>query len=389
MANEYSKITSVEVHNFMPYKYAKAVFDEQGILNIKGYNSSGKSAFEIAIAVCLMDMYKSKQGKFIKHGEQYFRVVVNFDDGISIVRDKYDNGQSLYEMYEDGKCIFTTKQGNKLAKVSDVPTPIQQYLDLIGTDTGFLNYQQRKDPLWLVETKGAENYNDLNEVLKTEEISRANAMLNSDINSLNSEIAMIEAELQRKELRLEATKGITNELVEALVEKNAETSLISSREVAINDASSVIKEVTSIIIPEEINKIEGIGRVKDLEGIQDTVSRLGEVVVTPVVERVVNVDRLSQIGKLQSDIEEIQEMQISYPEMSKIEGLERQKALSSIYSTLKSLYDVVKNVKELELSEDALIKEKEQFVSQAKKDGTIYVECKNCGTLMEVNTSGI
>mgnify|MGYP003093532149 CR=1 FL=1 len=78
----YSKITSVEIKNFMGYESGKIQFDESGVINIKGYNDSGKSAMLTACAVAMMDAYKQKQAKFIRFGEDYFGIVVSFDDGV-------------------------------------------------------------------------------------------------------------------------------------------------------------------------------------------------------------------------------------------------------------------------------------------------------------------
>lgn len=381
---EGSKISSVEVHNFMAYKYAKVYFDETGILNIKGFNSSGKSAFEMAIAICLMNILVSKQGNFIRHGERYFRIVVNFDDGISIVRDKYDNGQSLYEMYKDGECIFTTKQGNKLAKVSGVPSPIKKYLDLIETDIGYLNYQTCKDPLWLVETKGAENYNSLNEVLKTQEISRANAMLNSDINSLNSEIAMIEAELQRKELQLEACKGVSRELVDALADKELEVKLLSEKDSSLDSMLKGISEISSISLPCEMERISS-KRLKALEDLQKTLVELNAIQVPAHVDTV-NTKRLASLEALSSTASN-KELNTSIgEEVSKVD-CKKQSKLSDIYKELKQCAAINKELNSLIKEEEKLTSEKALFVEEARKEGKIFVECENCGTLMEVNTN--
>ena len=96
--SEYSKLKSIELQNFMGFIKAKATFDESGSLNLKGYNSSGKSAFLTACAVAMMNAFPNKQAKYIHHGMEYFRIVLCFNDGVVIVRDKYKNGQSLYEM---------------------------------------------------------------------------------------------------------------------------------------------------------------------------------------------------------------------------------------------------------------------------------------------------
>lgn len=133
---DYSKLKSVEVINFMGFLKAKIVADETGSWNLKGYNSSGKSAFLTACAVAMMNVYPNKQLKYIHHGKDYFRIILSFDDGVVIVRDKYKNGQSLYEMYKGEEKVYTSKSGDKLTKIDAVPSIIEGYLGMIGTELG-------------------------------------------------------------------------------------------------------------------------------------------------------------------------------------------------------------------------------------------------------------
>lgn len=46
-----SKLVAWEVWNFMSIKHGKVEFDERNIINIKGYNDSGKSAMLRALDV--------------------------------------------------------------------------------------------------------------------------------------------------------------------------------------------------------------------------------------------------------------------------------------------------------------------------------------------------
>jgi len=384
---KFSKITSVEVYNFMAFKHAKAYFDEKGIINIKGYNSSGKSAFEVALAVCLMNMYVAKQNKFIRHGEDYFRVIVTFDDGISIVRDKYVNGQSLYEMYKETECVFTTKQGNMLAKISGVPSPIKSYLELVETDIGYLNYQTCKDPLWLIDTKGAENYTTLNEVLKTEEISRANAMLNADVNSLNSEIAMIESELQRKELQLHSCQGITEGLILALSEKEDEMSVLMYRERLLNSICATLESLSKLRDIPEVEKLNVTKQIK-ISTIYSNIVNLLELKDIPEVSRI-SVERLRSLNNLGNISAQLSESFVDIPEVLKIEGLDKELKLKKIVSELKELLGTSEKLLAIENEEKSLLTEKEHFVEEAKKEGKFFVECENCGTLLEVSAVGV
>lgn len=380
-----SKIDSVEVHNFMSYQYAKATFDESGVLNIKGYNSTGKSAFLTAVGVCLMDLYKGKQGKFIRHGEDYFRVVVNFTDGVSIVKDKYINGQSLYEMYKDGEVFFSTKVGSRLTRVSEVPTPIKSYLDLIQTDQGYLNFQSRRDPLWLVETKGSENYASLNEVLKTEEISRANSMLNADINALNTEIANMQAEKQRKELQLESCVMVSQELVDALSTKDKENQSLQERQKKVLSIAREEEDLKGITIPSEVDKIS-TDRLAEVTKLIKNLEDLKSIKVSCEVTKIENTDRLAEVERLykliKSDGWEV-------PKGSEIDPIktDAQSALSKVFQSFREYVKIYSELGNLNRERKKLEEERDKFMESAKAQGKVFVTCENCGTLLEVSVN--
>lgn len=381
---EYSKITFIEVYNFMSFKHGKVYFDDSNILNIKGYNHSGKSAFLEACAVCLMNKYPRSQSKFIHHGEEYFRIIVAFDDGVVILRDKYYNGQSLYEMYKDEKLIFTTKQGNQFTKVDDVPKPIKDYLGLIEFDLGYLNFQTRKEPLFLVETKGSENYYNLHEALKAEEIARANALLNTDKNALNSSIVELEQELNNDKLLLEEYGSIQESLVVALSEKEVYVQNLLAKQSAIEHIQSLVKSL------EEINNIPEIGiidfrRLKDVNNLRDTFLEYASLRSYPDVEKV-PLKRLSAILDLKEKMVNLNELNVSLEpiNLEKV-NIDSYKSLSTLYSLAKQLKGVEDSLTELQNKETSLNHEKIGVLAEAKEQGIRFVECENCGSLVEVN----
>ena len=157
--NPYSRLLGWEGWNFMSIEHAKVEFDERNIINFKGYNDSGKSAMLQALKVLMSNSEQTKQVLFIKDDKEYFRIVAYFDDGVMIMRDKYINGQSLYEMYKGKECIFSTKQANgALTGVNKVPDPIQEYLGLILYDNTCLNARACFEKQIGVQTTGSENY---------------------------------------------------------------------------------------------------------------------------------------------------------------------------------------------------------------------------------------
>ena len=56
----YSRLEFWEVWNFMSIEHGKCEFDERGIINIKGYNDSGKSAMgDFVEKITLLSLYIS------------------------------------------------------------------------------------------------------------------------------------------------------------------------------------------------------------------------------------------------------------------------------------------------------------------------------------------
>lgn len=367
----------------MVFEHARISFDERGIINLKGYNSSGKTTVERALAVCFLDAFKRNQQKFIRHGEDYFRVIVDFDDGVKIIRDKYLNGQSLYEMYKDDECIYSTMEGNRLSRISDVPEPIQDYLGLIVLGNGCLNYQSRRDPLWLIETPGSENYYALNEALKTESIARANAMINSDRNDLGSKIAELEYSLHSIELSLEDCSPVTEELISSLSEREVYALGKSNQSMV---ACKLVDTVERVAELKEIPKVEGISyerlsAVLEIERVLLEIEKLSEIPEVKSLET----GKLSLLEKIVKNSNELASLESSvlgvnvdkvdykrvHPVSKILEGIE--KFLLS-YEELKG---TVKQEKEVKSKLDTVVKE-------AKGRGIKFVKCDNCGSYMEV-----
>ncbi len=213
----FSQITRWEVWNFMSIEHGCCEFDERNIINLKGYNDSGKSAMLTALKVCLANTNQSKQVAFIQDGKDYFRILVTFNDGVKLLRDKYKNGSSLYELYQNDDCIFSTKsKTNELTRVHEVPEPIEAYLGLITYENIVLNSRSCFETMIGVQTTGSENYKMFNTVLKSEEIATASTLLNTDKNKLNQEIGILESDIQAHKKLIGTSAKITATMVDAL-----------------------------------------------------------------------------------------------------------------------------------------------------------------------------
>lgn len=380
---DYSKLKSVEVINFMGFLKAKIVADETGSWNLKGYNSSGKSAFLTACAVAMMNVYPNKQLKYIHHGKDYFRIILSFDDGVVIVRDKYKNGQSLYEMYKGEEKVYTSKSGDKLTKIDAVPSVIEGYLGMIGTELGYLNYQVRRDPLWLVETRGSDNYYTLNEVLKSVEIAEANALLNADKNALNTDITIVESEYNTLNTQLAGMSTVGDELLGRLYERQSFVSDLWNQYDMLNKIAGILKELSETEIPPEIERIES-GRLVGIQRVGSLFSQLEGIRYFEESIESISLDRYNAIGRIVTNLKETQKISYFYGEIGTIEGTGKLKDLNKLSSLVDDLSEAVRELGSLKTTFQSLEDEREALIEQASKQGITFTVCTNCGTLLEV-----
>lgn len=381
----YSKITEIEIANFMSIKHAKLIFDESGIINLKGYNDSGKSATLYAIVTCLTNLWSSKQAKFITHDQDFFRVKITFNDGVSILRDKYINGQSLYEMYKDGKVVFSTKEGKSLSKVTDVPQIIQDYLGLCMLDHGCLNFQSRKDPLFLVDTTGGENYRDLHEVLKIEQISRANAMVNSDRNHLGSVITELESQIQDKELKLADSKDITEELILAMSDREDYANSLEAQLNQIEDVEYILSDLSELGYLPELSQVSS-SELEDIEELSQSLDSLESLKLCPVVEKVSSgqLSACMQLENLVAELEEYSKVEIpSIPSINP-SGTKKLGSLADIASVYNDLLVCSKEFSAVKHEIKSVQKEIKLCVEKARRAGYVFAKCNNCGSYMNV-----
>ena len=380
---DYSKLKSVEVINFMGFLKAKIVADETGSWNLKGYNSSGKSAFLTACAVAMMNVYPNKQLKYIHHGKDYFRIILSFDDGVVIVRDKYKNGQSLYEMYKGEEKVYTSKSGDKLTKIDAVPSIIEGYLGMIGTELGYLNYQVRRDPLWLVETRGSDNYYTLNEVLKSVEIAEANALLNADKNALNTDITIVESEYNTLNTQLAGMSTVGDELLGRLYERQSFVSNLWNQYDMLNKIAGILKELSDTVIPPEIERIES-GRLVGIQRVGSLLSQLEGIQYFKESIENISLDRYNAIGRIVTNLKETQKISYFDGEIGTIEGTGKLKDLNKLSSLVDDLSEAVRELGSLKTTFQSLEDEREALIEQASKQGITFTVCTNCGTLLEV-----
>lgn len=244
----FSRLVAVEIFNVMSIKEARIEFDGSNIISITGYNDSGKSALTKSLEIVFYDEYKNDQSKFIHGKEEYMGIGLEFDDGVSINKYKYRNGNSLWEMLKDDEMIYTNQLGNTIAAMPTVPDPIKKYLRVIEDKvTGEkLNVRRNTDQTLLINTTGGQNYKIINAVLKLDVLSKAIERLNMGSNRLQSTFISKSSALEA----LIDSQDSINFLPEGIIEYItnikgiiAETALRKKALQAIDEVSTTLHEI--------------------------------------------------------------------------------------------------------------------------------------------------
>lgn len=408
-ASVYSKLLWWETYNFMSIEYAHVEFDETGILNIKGYNDSGKSALLKALEVLMYNRYPSSQVSFILDDKEYFDIRAGFSDGVIVRKIKYLNGQGVYEMYKDNQLIFSTKKDGVLTRITGVPQVIEDYFGVIHYEDMFLNSRGCNDKQLLVQTTGSENYRFVNSVLHTEEISLANELLNTDKNALSASKTQLEAKLSLLRAQANDLKRVTPELISKLKAVDKEVDVNEERKNELDVILETLSSVDSVLVPPSLPSLD-ISRLDMISSIADCL-KATDIVVPPEITKLDD-SQLSAIGDVVTTLSNLKAIQVS--EVVPVLDATKLDLLSSIVETNRQLggisvpakvdtldyekLDLLGNIQSV-LNElrvwgnklDAQTEELQgyrnelkEYNAQFESMGIKTVVCDNCGTVMEV-----
>lgn len=382
MAKGMSKILGLEIENFMSIKEAKLVFDETNILNLKGYNDSGKSAITRALDVLLFDSYKRAQKNFITHGEHYFRIKLHFDDGVTIVRDKYLNGSSLYEMYSEGQLVFSTKVGNTLTQVKDVPLEIREYLAMTETSEGnYLNSQSIYDKQFLIQTTGSENVELLNGVLKLKETGLATTAIKNDINQLSSSINGLLADIESIKISLERYEDLDEGFILLLSDLDSKYDEVERKYNQLIDVENLLSDMAELPlgIP-DLPLING-GLYASLLGVASSVGELAKIKDIPTVD-VISYNsyvELLKLAELQKSYKNVNTYILDIP----LIDFGRLNMLKILGNSFKEFADISNTISSLTERSEELENESLQIQEYARENGISISKCDNCGALVQ------
>lgn len=375
--NPYSRVIWWEVWNFMSIEHGKCEFDERNIINLKGYNDSGKSAMLNALKVVLANTNPTKQASFIQDDKDYFRVLVAFSDGVQILRDKYINGQSLYEMYHNGECIYSSKSGNALTRISEVPQPIADYLGLIMYDGACLNARACFEKQLGVQTTGSENYKMFNTVLKSEEIATAGVLLNNDKNKLAADINGVDSELQAHKNTMGIGKFLTEGMISYLKQHDAG---IDAYDAMLNSLGSIIgTRDTRDSIPyiPEVNAVD----MTQLSALNELQSIQSKLTVIPNIPEVMVIDSaiLEDLSAIRHYVAQLSKL-VDYPEVQVIES-EQLSDLTGLLTLVESYKQCSDDIEKIDSALISLGSELENLEEELKSHGVAMIKCPDCGAV--------
>lgn len=373
-----SKLLWWQAENFMSIEKGKCEFDERNIINLKGYNDSGKSAMLTALKVLMTNCNMTKQADFIQDGKDYFRVLATFDDGVMILRDKYRTGQSLYELYKDGQVIFTTKLANgALSPVKEVPKPIADYLGLITYEDITINARACFEKQIGVQTTGSENYKMFNTILRSEELASASAMLNTDKNKLSNELSSVMANIDSYQQMIKDKDSLTREHIDALKQLDAELDICTKQSELLGVLKQTQQAISEIRINPMLEELTS-DQLMVLLNLANLKSELAKIVVTPALEEI-STEQLTMLNNIKNTKDAYAQVEIA-PALSEVDATQLNMLLN-LQRDIATSNQVTIYLSDVDTKLAELTKQLSELQEQVKG----YTKCPGCGLLFPQN----
>jgi hypothetical protein len=374
-------LLSLEAEDFMGYKYFRVDFDDTNIISLKGYNSAGKTSVLRAFGVINFDKWANKQSRFIRYGQNMFRITENFSDGVKIVREKYISGKSAYFMYKDGVEVFSTIQNGVYTPVKGVPETIKRYLGLIEDSKLNLHFRRGRDDLLLIDTTGRENYEFLSTVLKAEELTNATAMLKTDRLSVKSDISQIEYEIEGYRNLVTKDRVVTLSLVECLEGMDQVLSNNEKKKEQLDRLIRGMEEYSQIRPSVRLNKISTAG-VSMLQSIIKTMQDYNNIKTTTSLQKV-NIDRLQMLNQVIKGIGEYNSRK-PLPTLNSVD-VTRVKRLQEIANLYQSLATIEQTIESNKNKVNEYMQQVNDIEKWLKEQGIQVFRCRKCGELQPIS----
>lgn len=370
-----NKIVVLEVTNFMSIKNARIEFDDTNIINLCGYNDSGKSAITRLLEIMFYNAYSADQAKFITDGEDYWKGSLHFSDGVIIDRYKYADGKSMWEMYKGTQKLFTNRLDNGgLAAMPENPDIIANYLGVIQDEftEEKLNVRRNTDKLFLITTTGGDNYKILNSVLQSDILAEASRQLNEDKNKLNGEVVNLKTTSDVLSEQLSNMEVAPEDLLEGTKEQISKLTDAASQLARLTMLADTQKQLNSIVVYDEVEPID----LESLRSLQGIVALRG-VLLTPIFDELSGIDT----QRLEA-LKNIAEMKKSlfipiYDNLDTID-IEKYKNVTDIGNLYNTLYNANINLANVEQELEKTKKELAALSAQYN-----LKVCKNCGSVVD------
>lgn len=374
---QYSKLKYIRLINFMVFEDETVYVGEDGILNLVGYNDSGKSTVIRAIAILLYDTGPMDQASEVRKGQEESDIRIGFDDGVEISKIKKKSGNSLWFLKKDGETIYTNQNGNAVIAVTGVPEQIAKYLNVGREEVtkSNLNVRTRHDAFFLVSTGGADNYKMLNSILNCSILTEAVTKMKEDRNRTQNAIVNCSAEVRTLESELSLIEVLDDHTVRRL-EQATENLVSAKKRVDYYSSITALKQnIEEIVIPDELQAIDltRYYEIKSLIDLRNQVEEL-EMMISAEVE-MVPTQRYNEIQALLS-LRATTEVIYAKEEVPVV-SLERYSAIKSIYD---QYHQLMNNYREQTAVTNELTEVNNILHNLSVEHN--YKMCKNCGSVV-------
>ena len=399
-----SLIKKIHIENFMSIGNADIEFDDSNIIDLCGYNDSGKSAVIRLLDIMFYNAYSMEQVHFIKQGEDYFKCIMYFDDGVEYERIKLDTGASIFSIRKDGEELYTNQSGKQVINTGGIPKAISDYLGVVKDDytKEELNVRRCTDRLFLINTTGGDNYKILNTILQSEALAETSTKLNTDKNKLQQEVVAKYNQLSALQTQRKETPVVPEDMLSKL---EKETDVLEKMHGKFEEISGVAedqKKLNSIVITPKVSTID-IEKYGELQGILKYKQESEKAI--PVKVSTVNTEvitELSNLNNLRINSEISVPVYVSSVSTDRLIDLEELTEFKSKYDGVEMLGGVADSVNtemcddlhtlsaklssytfaDMELTE-ASMKYSEVYGKLSElADKYNLAICKNCGTVM-------
>lgn len=429
----YADIFSVRVTNFMSYKDSTVTFDREGdtrnILKFEGRNDTGKSAFSLAALLVLTNAYYTEHKNYIRSGEEFFRVVLTFVDGVVVVYEKNISGASFYDLYKregdqvNATPIFRRESETGIARAFDVvqnatrlfstrfegeasddfyfaksmkevPYRLQQYFGMLSTSDGLsVNYADANSPKLGVNTTGSENAKILNEVLQARSLTLANERANRHVLDTQAQLASQRELFNVLKEETQRYAQVSQALVSAVGAEREHAIAVQERLQVSSAVAEVVSRAAQVQVLPAVPQVgEAVQQqVSMLASVQQVVQGAALAVTVPSVP-VVDADAVRQMqdsAQVASLVKQVQGVPV-FPQVPQVQFQDVQ-ALEQVSVAVRLCESAAQQVSVRDRTQGEFVQVQQQVsavVDSLRGDGFTVSRCGNCGSVRVVDADG-